>query len=183
MTRIIQYPHYPGSRMMTSAVIWQYRDMIRVAGLWLMSWWQKSLSRYPDIMGVLYNMTTSHNPATQITSLYCHMTAEVVIQLPGCWTTTSAVIWQYRDMIRVSGLRLLPSYYTIHPLSYPDHVSILSYDGRSHHPATWYCSNYKFYVSVNGLDSLVNLLIFSDYPFIYFCQFSYKDEGYIHKWF
>jgi hypothetical protein len=39
----------------------------------------------------------------------------------------------------------------------------------------WDCSNYKFYVSVNGLDSLVNLLIFSDYPFIYFCQFSFSS--------
>jgi hypothetical protein len=97
---------------MTSPVIWQHRHDL---GSWMM-------------------------PATQILSLYCHMTGEVIIQLPRLclyWHMTGEVIIQ------------LPRYclYTVIWLeksssSYPDTVSILSYDRRSHHPATQILSLY-----------------------------------------
>jgi hypothetical protein len=82
---------------MTSPVIWQYRESIWVAEWWLLQ-----------------------SPATQLLSLYCHMTGEVIIQLPRY--CLYAVIWQEKSSS-----------------SYPNTVSILSYDWRSHHPATRSC--------------------------------------------
>ena len=83
----------------------------------------------------------SHHPATRIMFLYCHMTGEFNIQLPGCFYTDMtgkviiqlpryclyAVIWQEKSSS-----------------SYPDNVSILSYDRRSHHPATWILSSSSY---------------------------------------
>jgi hypothetical protein len=66
----------------------------------------------------------SHHPATRIMFLYWHMTGEVIIQLPGYCLYT--YIWQEK-----------PS------SSYLDNVSILSYDWRSHHPATQIMSLYS----------------------------------------
>ena len=57
----------------------------------------------------------SHHPATRIMFLYWHMTGEVIIQLPGYCLCTN--IWQEKS-----------------PSSYPDNVSMQSYDRRSHHP-------------------------------------------------
>jgi hypothetical protein len=84
--------------------------------------WQKSSSSYPDNVSMLSYDRWSHHPATRIMSLYCHMTGEVITQLPGSCLYT--VIWQ-----KLSS-------------SYPDNVSMLSYDRRSHHPATWIMSLY-----------------------------------------
>jgi hypothetical protein len=150
--------------MMTSPVIWQYRDSIRED-------WR------------------NHHPATQILSLICHMTGEVITQLPryclyaviwlrkssssypdhfyarlagwlfllsyvsidmiwvagwwlllsyyrieiwsGSWMMTSHVIWQYRNMI---GYWMMTSPVICHLAT--QIMSILTYDRRSHHPAT-----------------------------------------------
>jgi hypothetical protein len=49
-------------------------------------------------MSILSFDDRSHNPATQIMSLYCHRTAEVVIQLPGSCLYT--VIWRQKSSSR-----------------------------------------------------------------------------------
>jgi hypothetical protein len=64
----------------------------------------------------LYTERRSHHPATRM-FLYWHMTGEVIIQLPRYCLCTN--IWQEKS-----------------PSSYPDTVSVLTYDRRSHHPAT-----------------------------------------------
>jgi hypothetical protein len=109
-------------------------------------------------------------------SLCCHMTGEVIIQLPryclytdiwlekssssywqhrhnpgswmmtspvicqykhdlGSWMMTSPVIWQYKDSIWVDMTGEVI-------IQLPDHVSMLSYDWRSYHPATQILSLY-----------------------------------------
>jgi len=98
-------------------------------------WQEKSSSSYPDNVSILTYDRRSHNPATQIMSLYSHITGEVVIQLPGYCLYTD--IWQEK-----SSSSYPDNVYTVIWLeksscSYPDNVSILSDDGRrSHHPAT-----------------------------------------------
>jgi hypothetical protein len=79
--------------------------------------WLQNHNPATRIMSILSFDDRSHNPATQIMFLYCHRTAEVVIQLPGSCLYT--VIWWQKSSS-----------------SYPDHVSILSFDDRSHNPAT-----------------------------------------------
>jgi hypothetical protein len=113
--------HYPATRItslyrhMTGEVIIQLPGSCLYTVIW-----QKSSSSYPDNVSMLSYDRWSHHPATRIMSLYCHMTGEVITQLPGSCLYT--VIWQ-----KLSS-------------SYPDNVSMLSYDRRSHHPATWIMS-------------------------------------------
>jgi hypothetical protein len=72
---IWQYRHYPGSWITTSPVIWQYRDMILVAGYCHFT--AEVPSSYPDNVAMQSYEDRNHNPATQIRSLYYHMTVEV----------------------------------------------------------------------------------------------------------
>jgi hypothetical protein len=108
------YRHYPGS-WMTSAVILYYTPIIRVAELWL-----------------LQSYYTIHPVSGHLDYDFC---SHIILytDYPGSWIMTSAVIWLYRHypgswmtsavtlyytpIIRVAGLWLLQSYYTIHPLS------------------------------------------------------------------
>jgi hypothetical protein len=133
---ICQYKHDLGSCMMTSPVIWQYRDSTWVAGWWLLLtcvsietdpatrsclytviWQEKTSSSYPYTVSMLTYDWRSHHPATQILSLYWHMTGEVIIQLPRYCLYT--VIWlgkwssRHRDSIWVAGWWLLLSYDSI----------------------------------------------------------------------
>jgi hypothetical protein len=87
--------------------------------LYTVIWQEKSSSSYPDTVSMLSYDRRSHHPATRILSLYCHMTGEVIIQLP--------------DHVSIL------SYDEKSSSSYPDTVSILSYHWRSHHPATRTC--------------------------------------------
>ena len=87
-------------------------------------WQEKSSSSYPDNVSILTYDRRSHHPATRILSLYWHITGEVIIQQPG--SCLYSVIWQEKSSS-----------------SYPDNVSILSYDWRSHHPATQIMSLYS----------------------------------------
>jgi hypothetical protein len=80
--------------------------------LYTVIWLEKSSSRYPDtvsilsydwrshhpatqIMSILTYDRRSHHPATRILSLYCHMTGEVIIQLPRYCLYT--VKWQEKS--------------------------------------------------------------------------------------
>ena len=130
--------HHPATRSCLYTVIWQkssssYPDTVSILSydwrshhpatrscLYTVIWLEKSSFSYPYTFSILSYDWRSHHPATQILSLYCHMTGEVIIQLPRY--CLYAVIWQEKSSS-----------------SYPDTVSILSYDWRSHHPATRSC--------------------------------------------
>jgi triacylglycerol esterase/lipase EstA (alpha/beta hydrolase family) len=111
--------HHPATRIMF--LYWHMTGevIIQLPGycLYTVIWQEKSSSSYPDNVSILTYDRRSHNPATRILSLYWHMTGEVIIQLPG--SCLYSAIWLEKSSP-----------------SYPDHVSILSYDRRSHHPAT-----------------------------------------------
>ena len=84
---------------------------------------EKSSSSYPDNVSILTYDRRSHHPAIRIISLYYHMTGEGIIQLPGsCFYTD---IWLEKSSS-----------------SYPDNVSMQSYDRRSCNPATRILSLY-----------------------------------------
>jgi hypothetical protein len=68
-------------------------------------------------MSILSYDSRSHNPATRILSLYCHMTAEVIIQLHGLCLYTVISLQKSQS-------------------SYPDNVAMQSYEDRNHNPAT-----------------------------------------------
>jgi uncharacterized protein Usg len=125
--------------------------------LYTVIWLEKSSSSYPDTVSILSYDRRSHHPATQILSLYCHMTGEVIIQLPRyCLYTvmTGEVIIQLPDHVSMlsydwrshhPATRILSLYWHMTGeviIQLPDHVSILSYDWRSHHPATQILSLY-----------------------------------------
>ena len=126
-----QYRHDPGSWITTSAVILYYTSIIRVAGLrLLLSYYTiHPLSGYLDYDFCHHIILYTHYPGSWImtspvilynTPIIRIMTSPVIWLYshdPGIWIMTSVVKWQYRDMIRVAGLRFLQSYYTIHPLS------------------------------------------------------------------
>ena len=111
--------HHPATQIQSLYCHMIGEVIIQLPGYYLYTdiWQEKSSSSYPDHVSILSYDRRSHNPATRIQSLYWHMTGEVIIQLPGYCLCTD--IWQEKS-----------------PSSYPDTVSILSYDKRSHHPAT-----------------------------------------------
>jgi hypothetical protein len=101
---ICQYIHNLGRWMMTSLVIWQYRDSIPVAGC---DW--RSHHPVTQIMSILTYDWRSHHPATR-SCLYTVIwlekssssypdTVSSIETWSGSWIMTSPVIWQYRDMI------------------------------------------------------------------------------------
>ena len=116
---------------MTSAVIWQYRDMIRVAGLWLLTSRTYAYRHYPGSWIMTSAVILYFTPIIRVAGLRLlpsyytihplsgHLDYDFCSHImlythyPGSWITTSAVILYYTPIIRVAGLRLLPSY-TIH---------------------------------------------------------------------
>jgi hypothetical protein len=100
-------------------------------------------SHHPATRSCLYTVIwQSHHPATQIMSLCCHMTGEVIIQLSGSCLYT--VIWQEKSSS-----------------SYPDNVSILTYDRRSHHPAIRIISLY-YHMTGEGIIQLPGSCFYTD---------------------
>jgi hypothetical protein len=82
---ICQYRHNLGSWMMTSLVIWQYRDSIPVAGWWLLLSYV-SIETGEVIIQLprsclFWHMTGEVIIHYPIMSLCCYMTGEVIIQL------------------------------------------------------------------------------------------------------
>jgi hypothetical protein len=134
---------------MTGEVIIQLPGFCLYSVIWL----EKSPSSYPDTVSILTYDRRSHHPATRsclysviwqekssstypIISLYCHITGEVIIQLPD-----HVSILSY-DRSHHPATQILSLYCHMTGeviIQLPDHVSILSYDWRSHHPATRSC--------------------------------------------
>jgi len=71
----------PGSCFYT--VTWQEFSTSSYPDISILTWQEKSSSSYPDTVSMLSYDRRSHHPATRIMLLYCHMTGEVIIQLPG----------------------------------------------------------------------------------------------------
>jgi hypothetical protein len=111
--------HHPAIRIislyyhMTGEVIIQLPGSCFYTDIWL----EKSSSSYPDNVSMQSYDRRSCNPATRILSLYCHMTGEAIIRILSLYCHMT---WEVITQL----------------VSYPDNVSILSYDWRSHHPAT-----------------------------------------------
>ena len=110
--------------------------IIQLPGYWLYTviWLEKSSSSYPDTSSILTFDRWSHHPATRILSLYCHMTGEVIIQLPGY--SLYAVIWQEKSSFSYADTVYAVIWQEKSSSSYPDNVSMLTNDRRSHNPAT-----------------------------------------------
>jgi hypothetical protein len=103
----------------------------------------------------------------------------------GSWIMTSAVILYFTTIIRVAGLRLLPSYYTIHPLSghldydFCSHIMLYthypvaglrllqSYDYR-HYPGSWMTSAIIYIIHpLSGhldYDFCSHIMLYTHYP-------------------
>ena len=110
---IIQLPGY-----CLYTVIWQEKSSSSYPNnVYTVIWQEKSSSSFPDTVSILSYDNRSHHLATRIMFLYWHMTEEIIIQLPGYCLYT--VIWQEKS----SSI-------------YPDNISTLTYDRRSHNPAT-----------------------------------------------
>ena len=143
--------HHPATQIMSLCCHMTGEVIIQLPGscLYTAIWLEKSSPSYPDHFSIL-SYDRSYHPATRIMSLCCHMTEEVIIQLPGyCLYTvmTGEVIIQ------------LPGYwlYTVIWLeksssSYPDTVSILSYERKSHPvPEKKIWANKKLVTGPNGI--------------------------------
>jgi hypothetical protein len=99
--------HHPATRIMSLCCHMTGEVIIQLPRYCLYTdiWQEKSSSSYPDTVSILTHDRRSHHPATQVLSLCCHMTGEVIM--------TSPVIWQYRDSIWVAGWWFLLSYDSI----------------------------------------------------------------------
>ena len=111
-----------------SQSIYNYPDHVS-----MLTWQEKSSSSYLDTVSILTYDRRSHNPATRIQSLYYHMTGEVIIQLPGYCIYSD--IWQEKSSSSYPDTVSILSWQENSSSSYPD-VSMLTYDRRSHNPAT-----------------------------------------------
>ena len=126
--------HHPATQILSLTDIWLEKSSSRYC-LYADIWLEKSSSSYP-IMSLCWHMTGELIVQQLRSCLYWHMTGEVIIQLPrSClyWHMTGEVIIQLTRYCLYAVILQEKSSF-----SYPNTLSMLSYDRRSH-PVTRSC--------------------------------------------